>query len=187
MICGIDEVGRGPLAGPVTAAAVVLPDSFDVSVLDDSKKLSTKKRRIACECIMDQAAGFGIGWVWPQMIDTINIHHASLLAMQFAFKELTASFPDIAVTETLVDGKFAPDLPAPARPIIKGDSWVPSIQAASIIAKEARDRWMVRYSWLEPGYGFEHHKGYPTQAHRESCMKLGLCEIHRRSFRILQS
>ena len=186
MICGIDEVGRGPLAGPVTAAAVVLAEDFPIEVLADSKKLSPKQRRDGAALILDRALAYGLGWVWPEEIDRINIHHASLLAMKLAFGELQRHSPELGVTRVLVDGKFTPDRPIDdTEAIIKGDTKEPSIQAASIIAKEARDRWMIRYSWIEPGYGFAKHKGYPTAYHREQCARNGLCSIHRRSFRIL--
>ena len=188
MICGIDEVGRGPLAGPVTAAAVVLPGDFPVEVLADSKKLSPKQRRDGSAIIMERALGYGLGWVWPEEIDRINIHHASLLAMKLAFLELQRRSPGLEVSRVLVDGKFTPDLPVDeTEAIVKGDSKEASIQAASIIAKEARDRWMIRYSWIEPRYGFAQHKGYPTAYHREQCSRHGLCSIHRRSYRILPS
>jgi ribonuclease HII len=178
-LCGIDEAGRGPLAGPVTAAAVVLGPLFDRSILKDSKRLSPAVRgRIAKELLF-KAAAVGIGWVWPEEIDRINIHRASLLAMQRAFFEMPV-LPD----SVLVDGKFIPELPVYSQAIVKGDSKIPEISAASIVAKVARDRWMIRYSWIEPSWGFERHKGYPTGAHRESCRRYGLSPIHRRSFKI---
>ena len=185
MICGIDEAGRGPLAGPVTAAAVILPQGFDTSILDDSKKLRPAQRKRAASLILESAAGFGIGWVWPHEIDTINIHYASLLAMKKAFEELTLLFGAAGIEKVLVDGKFTPALSVAAEAIIKGDTFIPAIQAASILAKEARDRWMIRYSWIEGGYGFEKHKGYPTKLHRQLCRELGTSDIHRKSFRIL--
>ena len=119
------------------------------------------------------------------MIDSINIHHASLLAMKTAFEELSLSYNPELIETVLVDGKFTPSLPVPCEARIKGDSYIPSIQAASIIAKEARDRWMIRYSWIEGGYGFEKHKGYPTRMHRDMCARLGISDIHRKTFRIL--
>ena len=117
--------------------------------------------------------------MWPEEIDRINIHRASLLAMMRAYRGLS-TVPDII----LVDGKFVPPLRVSCKAVISGDSFVPEIQAASILAKTVRDRWMERYSWIEPGYGFERHKGYPTKEHREACSRLGLSAIHRKSFRI---
>jgi ribonuclease HII len=178
-ICGIDEAGRGPLAGPVTAAAVVLNPGFDTSLLKDSKKLSKQKRHTAAAYIMNNSKRWNIGWAWPEEIDLINIHCASLLAMKRAFAGITC-FVDLV----LVDGKFAPAISAPCQPIIKGDSLVYEIMAASIVAKVSRDRWMERYSWIEPNYGFDRHKGYPTKEHRENCFRYGLSPIHRRSFTI---
>lgn len=179
IICGIDEAGRGPLAGPVTAAAVVLPSDFDAAPLNDSKKLTHAKREAAASLIIRDSAAWGIGWAWPEEIDTINIHHATLLAMRRAFTSI-----HIAVDLVLVDGKFAPALPAQTKAIVKGDQTVPEIMAASILAKVSRDRWMCRYSWIEPDYGFERHKGYPTKDHRAACLQRGLSPIHRKSFAI---
>lgn len=185
LICGIDEAGRGPIAGPVCAAAVVLGTGIDRSPLKDSKTLShTARSRIAAS-ILSAAAGVGVGWAWPEEIDRINIHHASLLAMQRAFEALTATSPLRRAHKALVDGKFIPPLPIPAEAIVKGDAKIPEISAASIIAKVARDRWMIRYSWIEPSWAFETHKGYPTAAHRQLCREHGLSPIHRRSFKIL--
>jgi len=178
IVCGIDEAGRGPLAGPVTAAAVVLPSGFDITILADSKRLRPARRIIAADIIMKSAA-WGAGWSWPEEIDHINIHNATLLAMKRAFREL-----NVQVDRIMVDGKFIPSLPAPTEAIIGGDAKVPEIMAASIIAKVLRDRWMERYSWIEPDYGFDVHKGYGTQAHRLVCLKLGLSPIHRKTFTI---
>ncbi|MCK5201366.1 MAG: ribonuclease HII [Spirochaetales bacterium] len=180
LVCGIDEAGRGPIAGPVTAAAVILPTQFPYNILDDSKALSALKREAAVGIIMDQAVAYGVGWVWPSEIDSINIHHASLLAMKRAFSILKVK-PDFV----MVDGKFIPDIESNTSAIVKGDIKIREIQAASILAKTARDRWMIRYSWLDPRYGFERHKGYPTADHRKKCRELGLSSIHRKSFRIL--
>lgn len=184
MICGIDEAGRGPIAGPVCAAAVVLGDGFDPTPLKDSKKLSHAARSRIAALILGEAAGTGVGWAWPEEIDQVNIHHASLLAMQRAFLALIAASPSVCAARTLVDGKFIPTLPVPAEAIVKGDAKVPEISAASIIAKVARDRWMIRYSWIEPHWAFETHKGYPTAAHRQLCRLHGLSPIHRQSFKI---
>ena len=179
-ICGIDEAGRGPLAGPVTAAAVILPKEFPLDLLDDSKKLSPARREKALTIILDGRADVGIGWAWPEEIDRLNIHHATLLAMQRALSELKT-----APSLVLVDGKFTPPCEFPSQAIVGGDRSVPQIQAASIVAKVVRDRWMVRYSWIERDYLFEKHKGYPTREHRMLCRQFGLSPIHRKSFRIV--
>ena len=181
LVCGIDEAGRGPIAGPVTAGAVILPTLFPFHILDDSKALSVLKRETAVGIIMEKAVAFGVGWVWPSEIDSINIHHASLLAMKRAFSKLKVK-PDFV----MVDGKFIPDIECKTSAIVKGDIKIREIQAASILAKTARDRWMIRYSWIDPEYGFERHKGYPTVYHRDKCMEFGLSYIHRKSFRILK-
>jgi ribonuclease HII len=178
-LCGIDEAGRGPIAGPVTAAAVILPSGFDRSPLTDSKRLSPPVRtRIALSLLYGRAS-IGVGWAWPEEIDRLNIHHAALLAMRRAFDELP-DLPDMV----RVDGKFVPDLPVPAEAVVKGDLTVPEISAASIIAKVVRDLWMARYARIEPAWGFEQHKGYPTELHLGRCAEYGLSPIHRRSFRI---
>ncbi len=204
LICGIDEAGRGPIAGPVCAAAVILGPEFDRSPLKDSKTLSSAQRDKIAVLILERAVAVGIGWSWPEEIDQINIHHASLLAMQRAFSRLSSSgvsysrlpsrsslgtSPDTSSHSVkpdivLVDGKFTPQLPLPAEAVIKGDAKIPEISAASIIAKVARDRWMVRYSWIESKWAFETHKGYPTAAHRKLCKLHGLSPIHRHSFKI---
>lgn len=177
-ICGLDEAGRGPLAGPVTAGCVVLGEDFPVHLVKDSKALSEKQREKIFPEILCRAAAWGIGWCWPSEIDAINIHHASLLAMKRAYEEM-----GFACGQALVDGLFAPDLGIPCTTIVKGDAKEPAISAASILAKVARDRWMVRWSWLDERYGYEKHKGYPTALHREAIRQNGLSVIHRRSFR----
>lgn len=179
LICGIDEAGRGPLAGPVTAAVVILPDSFPNHILKDSKQLSGKKRELAAEVIIKEAIDFGLGWVWHFEIDRINIHNASLLAMKRAYNQMTTK-PD----KIFIDGKFLPGLDADMTAVIGGDRLVHQIMAASILAKVARDRWMVRHSLIEPEYAFEKHKGYPTAEHRKLCLILGPSSIQRRSFTI---
>ena len=179
LICGIDEAGRGPLAGPVAAAAVILPARFSDSLLADSKKLSAKKREIASQAIMNNAIDWSLGWAWPEEIDKINIHKASLLAMQRAFYGIKTK-----VSCVFVDGLFSPNLPVQTTAVVKGDSKIREIMAASILAKVIRDRWMERYSWIERDYGFERHKGYPTKEHRSICLSKGLSPIHRRSFHI---
>lgn len=183
VVCGIDEAGRGPIAGPVCAAAVILGNSFDRSPLKDSKALSPARRAYIASTLINSAAAVGIGWSWPEEIDRINIHYASLLAMKRAFEALPPS--SIQADKVLVDGKFTPSLPLPSEAIVKGDALVPEISAASIVAKVARDRWMVRYSWIETKWAFETHKGYPTAKHRQLCTLHGLSPIHRRSFRCI--
>ncbi|HUX21373.1 MAG TPA: ribonuclease HII [Spirochaetia bacterium] len=182
IICGIDEAGRGPLAGPVTAAAVVLPPGFPLELLDDSKKLSEAQRERALRVILQEALAYSVGWAWPEEIDAINILQASLLAMKRAY-ELLPLRPD----RVFVDGPFCPEIDARVEAIVHGDSLIKEIEAASILAKTARDRWMVRYSWIDDRFGFERHKGYPTAEHRRLCGVHGLSEIHRRSFRIFPS
>ncbi len=177
-IAGIDEAGRGPLAGPVVAAAVILSAAFDDSEVTDSKKLTASKRARLYERIYAQAAAVGIGIVDPSEIDRINILQASLLAMAMAVKNLVPR-PDFL----LIDGTFriASDLPQLA--VIKGDALSISIAAASIIAKVTRDRLMQNYHQYYPQFDFPQHKGYPTKAHKEAIQKFGCCPIHRRSFR----
>ena len=193
VICGIDEAGRGPLAGPVTAAAVVLSEDFPRTILKDSKKLSPAARKEICLLLMQKCC-YGVGWAWPLEIDTLNIHHASLLAMQRAFEELEAGFalrsqsPDTGfapekIDITLVDGLFIPTINCKAEAVVKGDDKVDEIKAASIIAKTVRDLWMIRYSWIEPDYLFEKHKGYPTRAHKQIIKEIGFSPIHRKSFK----
>lgn len=181
-ICGIDEAGRGPLAGPVTAAAVILPQEFPVEILDDSKKLSDARRRRAAGIIIERAAAYAVGWAWNEEIDEMNILRASLLAMKRAF-ELLPIRPD----RVLVDGLYTPEIDVPVQAIVHGDSLVNEISAASILAKVARDRWMIRFSWIDDRYAFERHKGYPTAEHRMRCAQHGLSCIHRKSFRIFPS
>jgi len=179
LTCGIDEAGRGPLAGPVTAAAVILPPDFPVEVLDDSKMLSERKRLHAASLILTGALDYAIGWAWPEEIDRINILQASLLAMSRAFNSLKLR-PD----KVVVDGPYFPKIDVEGEAIVHGDSFVRPIQAASILAKTARDKWMIRYSWIDGRYGFERHKGYPTPEHRELCKRYGLSSIHRESFKV---
>jgi ribonuclease HII len=178
MICGVDEAGRGPLAGPVAAAAVILPPDFPSGILDDSKALSPERREEAARLIRGRALAWSTGWAWPDEIDRLNIHHATLLAMARALEALPGD-PD----EVLVDGRFTPSARWPCRAIVRGDGSIPSIMAASIIAKTSRDGWMRAYALIEPAWGFEVHKGYPTESHRERIRIHGLSVIHRRSFR----
>lgn len=181
--CGIDEAGRGPLAGPVCAAAVVLPADFPREVLGDSKKLSPRKREAARILICEKALAWGIGWASPVEIDEQNILRASLLAMRRAYEAM--QIPEaLGLLTAVVDGLYSPELPVPCRAIVKADAQIPEVMAASILAKTARDRMMERYSWLYPRYGYERHKGYPTKYHREQIAKYGPSPIQRKSFRV---
>ena len=177
-IAGIDEAGRGPLAGPVVSAAVILPAAFDDSEVTDSKKLSPKKRDRLYDRIYAQATTVGIGIVDSVEIDRINILQASLLSMAIAVKNLTPC-PDFL----LIDGIFTIASDLPQKPIKKGDSLSVSIAAASIIAKVTRDRLMQKYHHYYPQFDFSRHKGYPTKAHKEAIRKFGYCPIHRKSFK----
>jgi ribonuclease HII len=191
---GLDEAGRGPLAGPVAAAAAILPEAFPLEVLDDSKKLTEKQRNTTAALITEKAA-WGIGWAEAGEIDKINILRASLLAMKRAWEALIAAFPEYAWVgyvggavdgplSAVVDGLYCPDIPIPCRAIVKADAKVPEVMAASILAKTARDRMMVRYSWFYPEYGYDRHKGYPTKEHRETILRYGPSPIQRLSFSV---
>lgn len=175
-VCGVDEAGRGPLAGPVVAAAVILSPKTDISGLDDSKRLSPAKRERALNAIL-QNCQVGIGMAEPCEIDRVNILAASMIAMQRA----VASLPD-APDAALIDGNRAPALPCQTLTIIKGDSKSLSIAAASIVAKVTRDRIMQSADLRYPGYGFAQNKGYPTAAHRARLIQAGPCSIHRYGF-----
>ena len=177
-VAGIDEAGRGPLAGPVVSAAVILPTTFNDSGVIDSKKLTPTKREQLYNRIYDQAIAVGIGIVDPVEIDRINILQASLLSMAIAVKNLDPS-PDFL----LIDGTFSIASDVPQKPIPKGDSLSISIAAASIIAKVSRDRLMQIYHQYYPQFEFPRHKGYPTKAHKEAIRKFGCCPIHRKSFK----
>lgn len=177
LIAGVDEAGRGPLAGPVSAAAVILDPARPISGLDDSKKLSPPRRAILERAIQDHALAWAIAWASVEEIDRLNILHASLLAMQRA----VAALP-IQPERILVDGNRCPDFAGEAQAVIGGDGLVPAIGAASILAKVARDRLMVQMEQDFPGYGFAGHKGYPTRIHLEALRRLGPCPAHRRSF-----
>jgi len=176
-VAGVDEVGRGPLAGPVVAAAVILDPARPIQGLADSKKLTEKRREALDPIIREQALCWALGRAEPEEIDRINILQASLLAMQRAVAALSTQ-PELA----LVDGNRAPHLSCQVRTIIGGDASEPAISAASIIAKVARDREMVELDARYPGYGLAKHKGYPTKVHIEALRQLGVTEIHRRSF-----
>jgi ribonuclease HII len=177
-IAGIDEAGRGPLAGPVVSAAVILPSAFDDSDVTDSKKLTASKRERLYERIYAQAVTVGIGIVDPLEIDRINILQASLLAMAMAANNLIPR-PDFL----LIDGTFRIASELPQLAIIKGDALSISIAAASIVAKVTRDRLMQNYHQYYPQFDFPRHKGYPTKAHKEAIKNFGSCPIHRKSFK----
>lgn len=177
-IAGIDEAGRGPLAGPVVSAAVILPSSFSEPGVTDSKKLSHLKREQLYDNIYDQAVAVGIGIVDSAEIDRINILQASLLSMVMAVENI-APRPDYL----LIDGIFNISCDLPQIAIPKGDSLSISIAAASIVAKVTRDRLMQTYDHYFPQFGFPRHKGYPTKAHKEAIRKYGCCPIHRKSFK----
>lgn len=176
-ICGIDEVGRGPLAGPVVAGAVILPKDCDILYLNDSKKLTEKKREALYDEIMEKAVATGIGLVSPARIDEINILQATYEAMRMAISNLKVQ-PDLLLNDAVT----IPEVTTRQVPIIKGDAKSASIAAASIIAKVTRDRLMVEYDSVLPGYGFAGNKGYGSAAHIEALQKLGPTPIHRRSF-----
>ncbi|MDR1307071.1 MAG: ribonuclease HII [Treponema sp.] len=187
-IAGLDEAGRGPLAGPVYAAAVILPRDFPPGILDDSKKLPEARREEAAAVILEKAA-WGIAWAEAAEIDRINILRASLLAMTRAWEALAAAFPRCAPpasagTTAIADGLYCPELPIPCTALVRADAQVPAVMAASILAKTARDRMMVRYAWLYPEYGYEKHKGYPTKAHREAIARYGPSPIQRLTFTV---
>lgn len=177
IVCGIDEAGRGPLAGPVCAAAVVLPRDLEIEGLNDSKKLSDKRRRVLFDEITAQAVTYGIAFATEQEIDEINILQATFLAMRRALAQLSIQ-PSIA----LIDGNRETDFGLPVRTIVKGDSLSANIAAASILAKVTRDDFMLEQAKLYPEYGFDVHKGYGTKAHYEALRKYGPCPIHRRTF-----
>jgi ribonuclease HII len=176
-IAGVDEVGRGPLAGPVVAAAVILDPSRPIYGLADSKKLSEKRREEMELVIKESALAWSLGRAEVDEIDRLNILQASLLAMKRAVESLE-TYP----THALVDGNRCPDLACSVQAIVGGDSSEPVISAASIIAKVARDREMMELDVIYPGYGLAKHKGYPTKAHMEALQQLGITDIHRRSF-----
>jgi ribonuclease HII len=176
-ICGIDEAGRGPLAGPVVAGAVILPKSCDILYINDSKKLSEKKREELYEIIIEKAVSVGVGIVGPEKIDEINILQATYEAMRKAVKNLAVK-PDLL----LIDAVRIPELDIRQIPIIKGDAKSISIAAGSIIAKVTRDRMMREYDLLYPEYGFAGHKGYGCASHIEKIKKIGPSPIHRKTF-----
>ncbi len=177
LICGVDEAGRGPLAGPVCAAAVILPRDLQIPGLTDSKKLTDKKRRELFPVIQEQAIAYGIGLASEQEIDEINILQATFLAMRRALDQLSVR-PDL----TLIDGNRETDFGLPVKTVVKGDSLSANIAAASILAEVTRDNIMIQMSEQYPEYGFEIHKGYGTKAHYAALTEHGASPVHRRSF-----
>ena len=177
VICGVDEAGRGPLAGPICAAAVILPNNLEIPGLTDSKKLTDKKRRELFPVIKEQAIAYGIGLASHEEIDEINILQATYLAMERALAQLSVK-PDMV----LIDGNRAKDFGLPVRTVVKGDSLSMNIAAASILAKVTRDDLMVELAEKYPEYGFEVHKGYGTKAHYEALRAHGASQIHRKTF-----
>lgn len=177
VICGVDEAGRGPLAGPVCAAAVILPPHVQIPGLNDSKKLSDKRRRELFPVICEQALAYGIAFATEQEIDEINILQATFLAMERALAQLKIR-PDLV----LIDGNRQKDFGLPVKTVVKGDSLSANIAAASVLAKVTRDDFMVRQAEQFPEYGFEIHKGYGTKAHYAALEQYGPCPIHRKTF-----
>ena len=177
LICGCDEAGRGPLAGPVCGAAVILPRGIVIEGLNDSKKLSEKKREILFDRIKEEAIAWAVCLIQPEEIDEINILNAALLSMKRSVESLSES-PDYI----LIDGNMTRGFGDNAFAVVKGDARSPNIAAASILAKVTRDRLMVELDAKYPGYGFAVHKGYPTKAHYEAIRNLGPCPIHRKTF-----
>lgn len=178
IICGVDEAGRGPLAGPVSAAAVILDADNPVEGLADSKKLSEKQRDRLAPLIRERALAWAVAYADVEEIDRLNILQATLLAMRRAVLAL-----DIQPQHVLVDGLYCPQTGIPSQAIVKGDSKIPAISAASILAKTARDELMLQLHEQYPHYGFAGHKGYPTAAHLAALREHGVSEVHRRSFR----
>ena len=178
-VCGVDEAGRGPLAGPVCAAAVILPDDVQIEGLNDSKKLSEKKRELLFEEIKEKAIAYSIASASNEEIDQFNILNATMLAMARAIEGLPKK-ADYAI----VDGNCVRNFPVPATTIVKGDAKSPSIAAASILAKVTRDRYCEEMDAMYPEYNFKKHKGYPTKDHYEALKKYGASEVHRKSFNL---
>jgi len=177
-ICGIDEAGRGPLAGPVVVASVIMPRNSMIEGVNDSKKVSEKKREALYEKIIEEAISYGIGIIDQKEIDEINILEATKKGLTTSLKELSTK-PDVILVDAL---KGIDTLEIPYKSIIKGDALCYSISAASILAKVTRDRIMRQWDEIYPQYGFEKHKGYGTQMHIEAIKEYGLCPIHRKSF-----
>lgn len=181
LIAGVDEVGRGPLYGPVVTAAVILPENYELAGLTDSKKLSKKKRDIFYEIIKRDAISYAIGIKGPEVIDEVNIYEATKLAMCEAIENLS-----VRPEHVLIDAMKL-DLDIPSTSIIKGDAKSLSIAAASVIAKVTRDRMLDEVANIHPEYGFEHHKGYPTKAHIDAVIKYGVIEGYRKTFEPIKS
>lgn len=177
ILCGVDEAGRGPLAGPVCAAAVILPRGLEIPGLNDSKKLSEKRREALYDVIISSAAAYGIAFADVEEIERLNILHATFLAMNRAIAQLSVK-PELA----LIDGNRNSDIEVPSRCIVKGDSRCADIAAASILAKVTRDRYMIKMAEQYPQYGFEQHKGYGTKQHYAALREYGATPIHRMSF-----
>ena len=176
-VCGVDEAGRGPLAGPVCAAAVIFPEGLVIDGIDDSKKLSEKKREKMFDIIKKEAIAYSVKWASVDEIESINILNAALLAMKRAIEGL-----EVPADFALIDGNKTPDISIPCISIVKGDALSQSIGAASILAKVSRDRLMLELAEKYPEYHFEKHKGYGTKLHCDALLKYGPCEIHRPSF-----
>ena len=176
-VCGVDEAGRGPLAGPVCAAAVILPEGVIMDGVNDSKKLSEKKRESLFDVIREQALSYSIAYATVDEIEEINILNATMLAMRRAIDGL-----DIKADYAMIDGNKIPPLDIDAECIVKGDAKSMSIACASILAKVSRDRLLYKYAEEYPMYGFDKHKGYGTKVHREAILKYGPCPYHRKSF-----
>lgn len=177
ILCGVDEAGRGPLAGPVCAAAVILPRGLEIPGLNDSKKLSEKRREALYDVIISSAMAYGIAFADVEEIERLNILHATFLAMNRAIAQLSVR-PELA----LIDGNRNSDIEVPSRCIVKGDSRCADIAAASILAKVTRDRYMIKMAEQYPQYGFEQHKGYGTKQHYAALREYGATPIHRVSF-----
>ena len=178
LICGVDEAGRGPLAGPVSAAAVILDEDYPIEGLADSKKLSEKQRDLLAPVIRERALAWAVAYAEVEEIDRLNILQATLLAMKRAVLALRTQ-----PHQVLVDGLYCPQTGIPSQAIVKGDSKVAAISAASILAKTARDELMLKLHRQYPQYGFDGHKGYPTAAHLAALREHGVSDVHRRSFR----
>ena len=176
-VCGVDEAGRGPLAGPVCAAAVILPEGVIIDCVNDSKKLSEKKRESLFDVIREQALSYSIAYATVDEIEEINILNATMLAMRRAIDGL-----EIKADYAMIDGNKIPPLDIDAECIVKGDAKSMSIACASILAKVSRDRLLYKYAEEYPMYGFDKHKGYGTKVHREAILKYGPCPYHRKSF-----
>ena len=184
VVGGTDEAGRGPLAGPVVAAAVILPNDFPIEILNDSKKMNQKDRIKAEKVIKEKAVAWSVTAVSHKTIDKINILNASLLAMKKCYEKIRDKGFEVSIL--LCDGNKTPDVDCPVEAIVKGDGKIPEIMAASILAKNHRDRLMVMAHEKWPQYGFNRHNGYPTKEHYEALGKYGPCPIHRLTFRLTE-